>query len=174
MKVAAENAVAANDQDGRPDPDLVSYLKMHTVMRMVVQRVMLENGIDAFVNPEQTTPPYKLGYAGEPMINYRPTISCCTAFTALMGAPEIEIPAGYTSIVYEPQFVLSEDKKQYKAVTGTLKSTLPTPMPISMMFWAAPASEPSVIKIASAYESATHHRKPPPAFGPVSQIRNHE
>jgi len=24
-----------------------------------------------------------------------------------------------------------------------------------------------VIKAGSAYESATHHRKPPPAFGPV-------
>jgi amidase len=168
MKVAAENAVAANDQDHRADPELVSYLKMHTVMQLVVQKVMYENGIDAFVNPEQTTPPYKLGGPGEPMINNRPTISCCTAFTALMGAPEIEVPAGYTSVVYEPQFVLSDDKKSYKAVTGTVKSTLPVPMPISMMMWAAPASEPALIKVASAYEAATHHRKPPAAFGPVS------
>jgi hypothetical protein len=26
---------------------------------------------------------------------------------------------------------------------------------------------PALIKIASAYEAATHHRKPPPAFGPL-------
>jgi amidase len=167
MQVGFENAVAANDQDHRADPELVSYLKMHTVMRVVIQKVMDENGIDAFVNPEQTTPPYKLGGPGEPMINNRPTISCCTAFTALIGAPEIEVPAGYTSVVYEPQFVLSADKKEYQAVTGTVKSTLPVPMPISMMFWSAPATEPTLIKVASAYESATHHRKPPPAFGPV-------
>jgi Asp-tRNA(Asn)/Glu-tRNA(Gln) amidotransferase A subunit family amidase len=41
-------------------------------------------------------------------------------------------------------------------------------MPISMMFWAGPGSDAEVIKVASAYEAATHHRVPPPAFGPVS------
>jgi amidase len=41
-------------------------------------------------------------------------------------------------------------------------------MPISMMFWAGPGHDSDVIKVASAYESATHHRVPPPAFGPVS------
>jgi amidase len=40
-------------------------------------------------------------------------------------------------------------------------------MPVNMMFWAGPAGDASVIKIGSAYESATHHPKPPPAFGPV-------
>jgi Asp-tRNA(Asn)/Glu-tRNA(Gln) amidotransferase A subunit family amidase len=37
-------------------------------------------------------------------------------------------------------------------------------MPISMMLWSGPGSDPDVIKAASAYESATHHRVPPPAF----------
>jgi hypothetical protein len=36
-----------------------------------------------------------------------------------------------------------------------------------MMFWSGPGSDAPVIKAGSAYESATHHRKPPPAFGPV-------
>ncbi len=36
-----------------------------------------------------------------------------------------------------------------------------------MMFWSGPGSDAAVIKAGSAYESATHHRKPPPAFGPV-------
>ena len=36
-----------------------------------------------------------------------------------------------------------------------------------MMFWSGPGSDAAVIKAASAYEAATHHRKPPPAFGPV-------
>jgi amidase len=52
-------------------------------------------------------------------------------------------------------------------VTGQVESRLPHPMPIGMMFWAGPGSDPAVIKAASAYESATHHRVPPPAFGPV-------
>jgi Asp-tRNA(Asn)/Glu-tRNA(Gln) amidotransferase A subunit family amidase len=109
--------------------------------------------------------PYKLGGPGEPEVNDRPTISCCTAFTALLGGPEMEVPAGYTQIVYEPQYVLTPDKKDYVTVTGQVESRLPHPMPISMMFWAGPGSDPAVIKAASAYESATHHRVPPPSFG---------
>ena len=164
-KASSENAVGM--QDLRARPGQMSYLKMQIVMRLVVQKVMYENGIDLFVNPEQTLPPPKIGYAGEPEVNNRPTASCCTQFTALLGGPEIDVPAGYTEVVYEPQFVLSADKKQYRAVSGTTPSKLPHPMPISMMFWAGPGTEPTVIKVASAYQSATKHRVPPPAFGPV-------
>ena len=77
------------------------------------------------------------------------------------------VPAGYTRIVYEPQYVLSTDKTSYATVTGTVESRLPSPMPISLMLWAAPGSDPAVIKAGSAYEAATHHRVPPKAFGPV-------
>ncbi len=165
QRAAATNAIA--DQDPRADPDSVSYMKMQSVLRMVILKVMYENNIDVFVNPEQTTAPYKLGYAGEPPVNDRPTISCCTAFTALLGGPEMDVPAGYTQITYDPQYVLSPDKKAYVMVTGQVESRLPNPMPISMMFWSGPGSDASVIKAASAYESATHHRVPPPAFGPL-------
>ena len=164
QRAAAENAVG--DQDPRAEPGSISYLKMQSVLRMVILKVMYENGIDVFVNPEQTTAPYKLGFAGEPEVNDRPQISCCTAFTALGGMPEMDVPAGFTTISYDPQYVLSPDKKDYLEVTGTVESKMP-PMPISMMFWAGPGGDASVIKTASAYESATHHRKPPPAFGPV-------
>jgi hypothetical protein len=79
----------------------------------------------------------------------------------------MDVPAGYTQIVYEPQYVLTPDKKEYLEVTGGVESRLPYPMPISMMFWAGPGSDSAVIKAASAYESATHHRVPPPSFGPL-------
>ena len=55
----------------------------------------------------------------------------------------------------------------YTEVTGTVKSMLPHPMPISLMFWAGPGNEPALIKAASAYEEATHHRVPPKDFGPI-------
>lgn len=165
-RAGAENAVA--DQDPRAEPGSISYLKMQSVLRMVILKVMYENGIDVFVNPEQTTPPYRLGGAGEPEVNDRPQISCCTAFTALMGAPEIEVPAGYTQIVFDPQYVLSPDKTDYLEVTGQVESRMPHPMPVSMMFWSGPGSDASVIRAASAYEAATHHRVPPPSFGPLA------
>ena len=167
QRAGAQNAIGVTDI--RAPADSVSYLKMQAVLRMIIQRVMDENGIDAFVNPEQTTPPYKLGGPGEPSVNNRNTNSCCDGFTALLGGPEIDLPAGFTQVVYEPQYRLTPDGKQYEAVTGTVKSTMQYPMPISLMVWAGPGTEPALIKVASAYEAATHHRKPPPAFGPLKK-----
>jgi amidase len=48
-----------------------------------------------------------------------------------------------------------------------VQSKLPVPMPIAISFWAGPGDEPVLIKVASAYEAATRHRTPPPAFGPL-------
>jgi hypothetical protein len=79
----------------------------------------------------------------------------------------MEVPAGYTQTVYEPQWVLSADKKRYESTSGTVETKLPNPMPISLMVWAAPGSDSAVIAVGSAYEAATHHRVPPPAFGPL-------
>jgi Asp-tRNA(Asn)/Glu-tRNA(Gln) amidotransferase A subunit family amidase len=165
-RAGAQNAIAV--ADGRPDPDSISYLEMQTALRLIVQKVMTENGIDAFVNPETTLPPYKIGGPDEPVVDYRDTTSCCQRFTALLGGPEMEVPAGYTQTVYEPKYALSEDKTEYASVTGEVLSELPKPMPISLMLWASPGSEPAMIKVASAYEAATHHRVPPADFGPVA------
>jgi Asp-tRNA(Asn)/Glu-tRNA(Gln) amidotransferase A subunit family amidase len=143
-------------------------MTMQILLRMVVLKVMYENGIDVFVNPEQTVPPTLVGRAPEPEINNRPAYSCCGRFTALMGAPEVDVPAGYVRVAYEPRYELSADHTTYAEVPGTVKSQLPHPMPISMMFWAGPGSDADTIKAASAYEAATHHRVPPPAFGPLS------
>jgi Asp-tRNA(Asn)/Glu-tRNA(Gln) amidotransferase A subunit family amidase len=164
-KARAEMALAKKDP--RAAPGIISYIEMQAVMRMVVLKVMQENKIDVFVNPEQTTPAYLLGGAMEPDANGRPSRSCCQGFTALLGSPEAEVPAGFVSVTYDPRNVLSADKKEYVPVTGTVESKLPHPLPISMMFWSGPGYDAEVIKVASAYEAATHHRAPPPQFGPV-------
>jgi Asp-tRNA(Asn)/Glu-tRNA(Gln) amidotransferase A subunit family amidase len=85
----------------------------------------------------------------------------------LLGVPEIIVPAGYNDIVYEAEYKLSEDTKTYEQVAGTVESRLPSPLPISIMFWAGPGEEPTVLRVASAYEAATHHRVPPADFGPL-------
>jgi amidase len=167
QRAGSENAIGVKDI--RAAANSVSYLKMQSVLRMIVEKVMYENGIDAFVNPEQTTPPYKLGGPGEPAVNDRGSNSCCEAFTALLGGPEIDVPAGFTQIVYEPRYVLTADKTEYEPVTGTVESKMQYPMPISLMVWAGPGAEPAIIRTASAYEAATHHRAPPPAFGPLAK-----
>lgn len=157
---------AAADHDPRHPTDTLNYIQMQAVLRMIVEKVMHENKIDVFVNPEQTTAPYLLGGAPEPEVNGRGSQSCCERFTALLGAPEADVPAGYITTAYDPKYVLTPDKKRYVAVTGTVKTEMPHPMPISLMFWAGPGSDADVIKAASAYEAATHHRVPPPAYGP--------
>ena len=62
----------------------------------------------------------------------------------------------------------TEPSARTVTTTGTVKSELEHPMPISLMIWAGPGDEPVMIRLASAYEAATHHRKPPPDFGPVA------
>ncbi len=159
---------AAAIKGSKPAEDGVSYLAMQQVLRMAVLRVMHENKIDVFVNPEQTLPQYLLGGPFEPDVNNRSSHSCCAGFTALIGIPEADIPAGFNTVVYNPSFELSPDKKSYEPVTGTVESKLAHPMPISLMVWSGPGYDSDVIKVASAYESATHHRKPPPSFGPLA------
>jgi amidase len=168
-RARAINAATAVNPDPRPNPGQISYLQMQSVMRMIILKVMYENKIDVFVNPEQTTAPYLLGGALEPEVNGRGSQSCCQAFTALIGTPEVDVPAGYVTVAYDPKYVLSEDKTEYVAVTGNVETKLPYPMPISMMFWAGPGFDSDVIKAGSAYEAATHHRVPPPAFGPLTR-----
>lgn len=107
----AESVNAIGWQDLRGDITSISYLKMQTALRLIVLKVMNENDIDAFVNPEVTLPHYKLGGPGEPTVDGRDVASCCAQFTALLGGPEIDVPAGYNQIVYEPKYQLSKDKK---------------------------------------------------------------
>ena len=160
---------ALNVKDQRPRASSISYLKMQTALRLITLKVMHENGIDAFVNPENTLPPFKLGYASEPTADYREANGFGQGFTPMLGAPEIVVPAGYTQVTYDPQYRLSADKKRYEAVPGTVMSQLPHPMPVSLAFWAGPGDEPTLIKVSSAYEAATKHRKAPPLFGPVAR-----
>jgi len=77
------------------------------------------------------------------------------------------VPAGFNPITFDPKYVLSPDKTRYIEVTGDVESKMPHPMPVSLMFWAGPGYDADVIKVASAYEAATHHRVPPPAFWPL-------
>jgi amidase len=163
--VGARNAVAAMDDLLARPAQGVDRLKMQTVMRMVVQKVMQENGIDLFVHPNVGLPQWKIGFDREPTVNGRAAAG--PSITDLLGTPEITVPAGYNSIVYDPQYELTPDKKNYVLLTGKVQSTLPHPMPFSINFWAAPGDEPVVLKAASNYEAATKHRVPPPAFGPV-------
>ncbi len=140
-------------------------VKMREVMRLVLLNVLHRNDIDVLVNPTITVPPVRIGYAGEPSVNDRPTGRFPTS--ANLGVPEITVPAGFNRIVYDPEYVLNEDRDGYDNVTGRRRTELDAPLPVGISFWAGPGDEPIVLRVASAYEAATRHRRQPPAFGPV-------
>jgi Asp-tRNA(Asn)/Glu-tRNA(Gln) amidotransferase A subunit family amidase len=145
--------------DGKSDRLARSY-----IARLALLRVMYENHIDVFVHPENTVPTPKI--QGPNVGTYS-----LDGITPFFQIPKIVVPAGMTDVVYEPQYALNPDKTDYISVLapGTLKSTLPHPMPIAITFFAGQGEEPTLIKVGTAYEAATHHRRPPPAFGPIAK-----
>ena len=78
-------------------------VKMRDVMRLVLLNVLHRNDLDVLVNPTITVPPVRIGYAGEPRVENRPTGRFPTS--ANLGIPEITVPAGFNRIVYDPEYV---------------------------------------------------------------------
>lgn len=144
--------------DGKSDRLTRSY-----IARLALLKVMYENDIDVFVHPENTVPTPKI---------QGPNVGSTSldGITPFFQIPRVVVPAGFTDVVYEPQYALNPDKTDYVPVLapGTQKSKLPHPMPISITFFAGQGEEPTLIKVGTAYEAATHHRKPPPDFGPLA------
>jgi Asp-tRNA(Asn)/Glu-tRNA(Gln) amidotransferase A subunit family amidase len=135
-------------------------MKRRYVLRMALAKVLDQNKIDVLVSPSSTTIAGKIGYAREPERS-------SFGYGAVMGIPEVFVPAGFVEMAYDPSYVLAKDGTEYDSVTATKPVKLARPLPYNIGFWAAPGDELTVVKVASAYEAATHHRKPPAGFGPV-------
>jgi len=86
-----------------------------------------------------------------------------------LGIPEVFVPAGFGTSIYEPTFKLKDDGSAYEPVAATAPTPLASPLPFNIAFWSGPGEEARVLKVASAYEAATHHRRPPPSLGPVTK-----
>lgn len=164
LRAGSQNVATVNQQDIRPTQG-TDRIKMHNIARLAVTKVMRQNNLDVLVIPNIPVPVERNEFARDPVTkDVRPN---GPSITDLMGIPEMIVPAGYNQTVYDAQYVLSADKKSYVAVAGTVPSQLPNPLATSMMFWSVPGEEPEVLKVATAYEAATHHRIPPPDFGPL-------
>jgi Asp-tRNA(Asn)/Glu-tRNA(Gln) amidotransferase A subunit family amidase len=159
-RAAAENWVATRTTQSAAK---AGRLAIGQIGRTVLLMVMQENGIDLFVHAENTVPtPRILG----PNIG----TNSLEGITPALQIPRVVVPAGYNQVVYEPQFALNPGRTNYISVLPpeTPQSMLPHPMPIAITFFAGQGDEPTLLKAASAYEAATKHRVPPPAFGPVA------
>jgi Asp-tRNA(Asn)/Glu-tRNA(Gln) amidotransferase A subunit family amidase len=135
------------------------WLTRFAVQQIVLQ-AMEDMKLDAMICPTGNIPPYILGRPLEPTLNGRgPSI---WSFLGTQGFPELGVPAGWTTQVYDRV-------RDASAPGGTrLMDPVPAKLPLSVMFFGRPFSEPTLFKIAAAYEAATHHREPPADFGPVT------
>ena len=141
-------------------------MKRRDTLRMAMIKVLQQNKLDMFVNPVNLTLQGKIGGAQER--GGAGGSGGGFGYGAMLGIPEVFVPAGFADSIYDFQFTLSEDGKTYEGKES------PTPtklggigLPYNIGFWAEPGQEANLLKVASAYEAATHHRAAPPAFPPV-------
>ena len=118
---------------------------------------MQEQKLDALMSPMSTVPPRKLTSPREPNANGRPPIGW--SFIGQQGFPAITVPAGFTTQVWD----------RVRDGDGTrLADPVAAALPVGVDFLARPFDEGLLVRIASAYEAATRHRRPPPEFGPLA------
>jgi Asp-tRNA(Asn)/Glu-tRNA(Gln) amidotransferase A subunit family amidase len=153
------------------------------VQQMVLQCMQLQE-LDALTYPTSATPPGRLdaptrggggGGRGGAGAGAGSALGALAGggggdgvWTMLgqQGFPTITVPAGFTTEVYDRVLDLAAPKQDGRPATK-LAGPAPARLPVGIDFLARPFGEPVLLRIASAYEDATHHRTPPEGFGPI-------
>jgi hypothetical protein len=152
-----------------PPKGIADNIQRREFLRRVLMKVLLDNKLDVLIQVHTTLPPGKIGLAPEPNLNGR-AISYPLGPNA--GITEILIPAGYVKVAYDPVFELATDsngRKFYRSRTGTTPTEAPAPgIPFSINFLVEPGMEHVAMKAATAYQSASKRRVPPPLFPPLA------
>jgi len=137
--------------------DTSARLQTRFAFQNLLLQCMGEQRLDALVSPMSTVPPRKLTAPREPNVNGRPPIGW--SLIGQQGFPAITVPAGFTTEIWDRE----RDGNGGTRLVGPVKASLP----VGVDFIARPFGEALLLRIASAFEAATRHRKPPPDFGPV-------
>ena len=158
-------AVTSNGRGGGGGNSETATLNMSERMlqrfafQQTILQCMLELDVRAVVYPTMNVPPLKIQQPDEPVVNNR-AVYHWTVF-GQQGFPTITVPAGFTAQVYDRV-------ADPNSADGTrLVGPTPAKLPIGIDFAARPFDEPTLLRLASAYEAATKHRMPPPDFGPL-------
>jgi amidase len=141
--------------------DMATVFQDRFAYQQVVLQCMAQENLDALVSPSGNIPAYILGAPTEPPLAGR--TNSVWGLLGQHGIPTLSVPAGFTTHVF--------DRVRDAATPGGTRLTGPIPakLPVGIMLLGRPFSEPTLIRIASAYEAATRHRIPPPDFGPVAE-----
>jgi amidase len=139
--------------------DMATVFQDRFAYQQVVLQCMAQENLDALVSPAGNIPAYILGAPIEPPLAGR--TNSVWGLLGQHGLPTLSVPAGFTTQVFDRV-------RDAAAPDGTrLVGPVPAKLPVGIMFFGRPFSEPTLFRIASAYEAATKHRIPPPDFGPV-------
>jgi amidase len=136
--------------------DTSARLQGRFAVQTMLLQCMEEQRLDALVSPMSTVPPRKLTSPREPAVNGRTPIGY--SLIGQQGFPVITVPAGFTTTVWD---------RVADASGPRLVGPVAAALPVGVDFIARPFDEPLLFRIASAYEAATKHRKPPADFGPL-------
>ena len=163
------------------EKDMELNLADRMLQRFAVQQIVLqcmqEQNLDAVAYPTSNLPPAKLTAPSEPTLHGRGAGGIWT-FLGRQGFPAITVPAGFTTEVYDRVADPTAPPPAPRPNTGEgggvapvaskLVGPIPAKLPVGIDFLGRPFSEPTLLKISSAYEAATKHRTPPPGFGSVA------
>jgi amidase len=139
--------------------DMANVFQDRLANQQIVLQCMAQENLDALVSPSGNIPAYILGAPIEPPLAGR--TNSAWGLLGQHGIPTLSVPAGFTTHVFDRV-------RDPAAGDGTrLMGPVPAKLPVGIMFFGRPFSEPTLFRIASAYEAATKHRVPPPDFGPV-------
>ena len=136
--------------------DTSARLQSRFALQTILLQCMQAQRLDALVSPTSTVPPRKLTAPREPAVNGRPPIGW--SLLGQQGFPVLTVPAGFTTEVWDR--VRDGDAPR---LVGPVAARLP----VGVDFIARPFDEGLLLRIGSAYEAATRHRRAPDGFGAV-------
>jgi amidase len=177
-------------------PEGISHTLRITNLQRIVYKVMADNNLDALVYVYTTIPaplvyPSRVAAVYDRLVEPRvlkagtklsnpdlvpgePSLktdldtwrsaggSFAVNLSPASGLPAIVVPAGFTRVIYDRVPDASDPNG------SRLDGPKPDQVPVAMEFLARPFDEALLFEIASAYEAATRHRRPPKGFGPLA------
>ena len=134
-------------------------LQTRFAVQTVVLQTFAELRLDAVVYPTGNVPPAIITNPEEPRKNDRS--AGVWTYINSKGFPAMTVPAGFTTNVYD------RERDPTAPDSTRLVGPVAAELPVGIDFLARPFGEPTLFRIASAYQARTKHRIPPPDFGPI-------
>jgi Asp-tRNA(Asn)/Glu-tRNA(Gln) amidotransferase A subunit family amidase len=159
--------------DDAQEFDMSVRMQTRFAVQEIVLECMQEQHLDAITYPTSNLPPPPLDGPNPPKLEGRGVV---WTFLGQQGFPAITVPAGFTTKVYDwirdpsipPPPASAEGGGGNPPEGLRMGGAVAAKLPVGIDFLARPFDEPTLLRIASAYEAATKHRIAPPDFGPVA------